>query len=303
MVDTVLISSRLQAAGYAPSVANAMYSSYGNLAVPLYNLVPALLAPITLSLVPTLTAALVSGDRERACTSFEGGFRLTVLIALPAALGLSVFSEPILALLYGGQETAIRVASPLLCLLAPALLPAVLVALTGAALQAANKAAVPVWSMLAGAVVKLALELLLLSMPGVGILGAPISTLACNLTVLAINVAVLTRTVRLRALPMGALLRPLCAASLSVFCGAFLWSLMLRASSRSVWQMPVVLLLVAALYACFALLIGAVKKEDIEALPGGEVLCRLFLKCNLLKEVENREQRRKITADFGKKRI
>jgi len=303
MVDTVLISSRLQAAGFAPSVANAMYSSYGNLAVPLYNLVPALLAPITLSLTPTLTAAFAAGDREGARISFAGAFRLTALVALPAALGLSVFADPILTLLYGGQEAAIRVATPLLFVLAPALLPAVLIALTGAALQAANKAAVPVWSMLLGAAVKLLVEVVLLSLPEVGILGAPISTLVCNLTVLAINVAVLSRTVRLRALPLGALLRPFLAAALAVLAGGVVYSGMLHVFPRSFWQMPLVLGLVAVLYACLAFLFGAVRKEDIEELPGGQPLCRVLLKFNLLKEVKNSEQRRKITVDFGKKRI
>ena len=71
LVDTVLISSRLQAGGFAPGIANAMYSSYGNLAVPLYNLVPALLAPITLSLTPTLTAAFAAGDEEGVRDAFS----------------------------------------------------------------------------------------------------------------------------------------------------------------------------------------------------------------------------------------
>ena len=144
---------------------------------------------------------------------------------------------------------------------------------------------------------------MLLSLPRVGILGAPISTLACNLTVLAINVMVLSRTARLRAFPLGALLRPFLAAVLAISVGGCVYFGMLHVFGKHIWQMPLVLFVVAALYACLALFLGAVKKEDIEELPGGRPLCRLLLKCNLLKEVKNSEQRRKVTVDFRKKRI
>ncbi len=303
LVDTVLISGRLQAAGFAPSLANAMYSSYGNLAVPLYNLVPALLAPITLSLTPTLTAAFAARDTRGANEALGGALRLTALVALPAALGLSVFAAPILSLLYRGQEAAVSVAAPLLTLLAPAIVPAVLIALTGAALQAANKAAVPVWSMLVGAFVKLLVEAVLLSLPSVNIMGAPISTLACNLTVLAINILVLWRTVDLRAVPLGTLMRPLFAATVAVLAGGTVYGVLVRLEGARLWQMPLVMGVVALLYALLVLLFGAVEKEDIEALPGGEAICRVLGKYHLLKEVQKRDERRKITVDIREKRI
>ncbi|MBR7111710.1 MAG: polysaccharide biosynthesis protein [Clostridia bacterium] len=301
LVDTVLISGRLQSAGFTPSVANALYSTYGNLAVPLYNLVPALLAPITLSLTPALSSAFASRDEEGVKTAFSGAFRLTALIAIPASLGLSVFASPILTLLYGETEPAVAVATPLLAWLAPALLPAVLIALTGAALQAANRAAVPVWSMLVGAAVKLIAEAVLLPIPPVGILGAPISTLLCNLTVLTINLLVLSRVLDLRALSPGAFFRPLLAAALAVLSGGALLFYLWRLLGQAAWQTPPTLLLVVALYAALALLFGAVLKEDVENLPGGAFLCRWLLKFKLLKEVQYSDKRRTASADFRKK--
>ena len=303
LVDTVLISGRLQAAGFAPSVANALYRTYGNLAVPLYNLVPALLAPITLSLTPALTAAFAAGDEHGVREAMLGGFRLTALVALPASLGLAALAGPILSLLYQGQATAVAVATPLLALLAPALLPAVLIAQTGAALQAAGKASLPVWSMLTGAVVKLALEAVLLSLPRVGIFGAPVSTLVCNVTVLAFNVVALSRVTELRILPFGALLRPFLAALPAVFGGGGVLLLLWRCFGKSPWQTPVAIAAVAAIYLPLVLAFGVVKKEDIVDLPGGEALCRWLEKIHLLKEDKDRDKRRKIAIDFGKKGI
>ncbi len=303
LVDTVLISNRLQAIGYAPAIANAMYSSYGNLAVPLYNLVPALLAPITLSLTPTLSAACAAGDGESAGVAFGKALRLTALVVLPASLGLAVFAKPILSLLYMGQEAAVAVAAPLLAVLAPALLPAVLIALAGAALQASGRASVPVYAMLAGAVVKLLTEALLLSLPTVNILGAPLSTLACNITVLAIDLAALSRTVPVALFTPQAFLRPFVAAALAVSGGGLSYAAMTRLCGVAIWQMPLTLLLVVLLYALLALSFGAVLKEDLEEMPGGKPICRFLIKCNLLHEVKNNDKRRKITADFGEGHI
>ncbi len=284
LADTVLISGRLQANGFAPQIANAMYSSYGNLAVPLYNLVPALLAPITLSLTPVLSAAFAKGDRAGVHTAFASAFRLCALLALPASLGLSVFAYPILSLLYVGQSEAVSVATPLLMLLAPAVLLAVMIALTSAALQAAGRTGVPVISMLVGALVKLASEACLLSHPRIHIYGAPVSTLLCNAAVLLINTAVLYKLIPRGTVTVKNLLSPLAAALLAVGAGAWLYRFLLPFQMSLLLQMSLVLSLTALLYLLAALLFSAVTAEDIAALPFGERICAVLLKFHLLKE-------------------
>lgn len=291
LVDTVLISKRLQAIGYAPAVANAMYSSYGNLAVPFYNLIPTVLSPITVALTPTLCAAFAAGDRDTARQTFAKGLRLVALIVFPAILGLVVFARPILSMLYVGQEAAVSVAAPLLSVLAPSLLPAVLIALTGGALQAANKASVPVYAMLSGAFVKLLVESVLLSIPAVHIYGAPISTLACNVTVLAINLAVLLRTYPASLFSFSAFWRPLAAAALSVAVGGFAYGAALRLFGERLFFTPLVIVLVAVIYLVLALFFGAVRAGDLADIPGGERICHLLVKCKLLREVEKYDKR------------
>lgn len=276
LVDTALISARLQAVGYAPAVANLLYSSYGNLAVPLYNLVPALLTPVTLSLVPVLSAALAKKDTSAAEAAFGNATRLAVLVTLPAVCALALFAKPLLSLLFVGQSEAIGIASPLLTALAPALLPTVLIALTGAALQAAGKTAFPVYSMLIGASVKLLLEAALLGVPQCGILGAPISTLTCNILVLALNIAALSRAVTYRLFAPACFLRPLLASLSATLLGGGVYYLLLRARGFALWQVPLLIVVVGGSYAVLALLLGAVEKNDLMHLPGGTLLCRFL---------------------------
>jgi len=302
LIDTALISARLQAAGFAAGVANAMYSSYGNLAVPLYNLVPSLLSPLALSLTPTLGAAFVTHDREGARTVFSSGVRIAALVSIPASLGLCVFSSPILSMIYVGQDAAVSVAAPLLSLLALGILPAALISLSGAALQASGHAAVPVLSMLTGACVKLLGEVILLRVPTVHIYGAPISTLACNLAVLIINFAVLSRVLPFRLFAGRDLFRPLFAAVLSVLAGGCGYVLAVRLGALAL-SMPLTLVLAVLAFVPLALLLHAVEESDLAALPAGEKICAILKKCMLLKEVKQDDKRGKIADDPAKERI
>ena len=279
LIDTALISARLQAAGFAPTVANAMYSSYGNLAIPLYNLVPSLLSPITLALMPLLGAALSKGESEGGKVALSSALRLSALVSIPSALGLGIFARPILSLIYAGQQEAVALAAPLLSLLALSVVPAAMITLTGAALQATGHTVIPVLAMGAGALVKLLLEVFLLPVPNVHIYAAPISTLGCNLTVLLIEGIALSRALPFDFFKGKDLFCPLLCALLGVFSGGALYFILLRFGIDSAWVMVPVLFVTVTVFALCALWMGAIEQEDLNALPAGDKLCRILKRC------------------------
>lgn len=283
LLDTALISARLQAGGFAAEVANAMYSSYGNLAVPMYNLVPSLLSPITLALMPMLGACLAAADRRGARQTLCTAWRVVALIAIPASLGLGVFAKPLLSLIYAGQDAAIAVAAPLLSLLALSIVPSAMLTLTGAVLQATGHTLLPVGAMTVGAVIKLLVELCLLQLPQVNIYGAPISTLCCTLTVLLIEWCVLVRILPFSVVAPRDLLRPLFCALGGVLPGVMLYFTCRMQWGEPVWLMPLVVALCAMLVFVLALRLRAVERGDLLTLPAGMQLCRLLEKCKLLK--------------------
>ncbi|MBE6691270.1 MAG: hypothetical protein E7590_08355 [Ruminococcaceae bacterium] len=281
LIDTALISGRLQQTGMAPSAVYAVYSAYGNLALPLYHLVPSLLAPLTMSLMPLLSAALTRGERHSALRALRSAMRLTVLIAVPSALGLGVFAAPILTMIYGTDQAAVAVAAPLLVQLAISVLPAALIALTGAALQAAGRPLAPVLASLSGALAKLAAEFILL--PHIGISAAPQSTLICNLVVLLVQ-AMLLAAVLPKGLRAGKeLFATLLAAALSVGGGAALYFALGSSPIPTRWLMLPPLLFTVALFLPLSLLLGALRAEDLCALPMGERLCALLQRHQFIK--------------------
>ena len=297
LVDTALISARLQAAGFAPTVAHEMYSSYGNLALPLYNLVPALLAPVTLSLTPALGKALAVGDRAGASQAFLLALRVSLLITIPASLGLAIFSAPILSVLYVGEQGAVMLAAPLLSLLAVCLLPTVLISLTATALQAAGKPALPVWTMLFGATVKLVLEAFLLGVPAVNIYAAPISTLACNLFVLCANLCLLQRHTGLLLSLHRVLPGPLLAAGVSLALGLLAYRALGMTAIAALPAVMLTLALVVLVYFIVAFALHLLDDAVLGALPMGTLLLKF------LKESKKYDKRRKVTGDSCQKGI
>lgn len=278
LIDTALTARRLQAAGFAPSAANMLYSSYGNLSIPMFNLIPAFIAPVALSMTPLLTEAAQKHDRERERELFCGALRICAIVAIPASLGLAVFGREILTLIFGTEAAATDIAAPLLTVLSPAIFFSCLITVTNAALQAYGKAQKPIISMAVGAAVKIGAEYILVGMPSVNIFGAPISTILCDLTIVLINLYFIGRyTCSMGENGLfGVFARPLFVSGISavatvVFAG-IIWC-RFGASRYSV--IPVIIFNVA-FYAFFVLFTGTVSDDDIKLLPHGEKIAKIL---------------------------
>lgn len=260
VIDTALISKSLVAAGFTVKQAHTVFSCYGNMAVPLFSLVPALISPVAMTLVPLVSAARERGDEEGESSAVATALRLTLFLALPASLGLATFSGPILSLIFSSDSAAAQTAAPLLSLLAIAIVPACLITVTNAVLQAKDRAGNTIISMLCGTAVKLIAELVLLRRSQINIFGAPISTILCNVTIVAINLHVLIRHSRP---PQGfwrAVIMTAICAVVSVGGAGLVWSRMRQGPTLAAVG---VIALAAVCYFIAALLCGVINTSEL----------------------------------------
>lgn len=268
LIDTALIANCLGTAGFSVSMINRLYSCYGNISVPLFSLTPALIAPVSMAAVPLISAAAKNGDYNEIRKVAGSAIRITLLAALPASAGLSVFSSQIITLIFPSQTEAAQIAAPLLSVLALSIVPVCMTAVTNAILQARGRAGMTIISMLAGAAVKIIFEFLLVRMPSVNISGAPVSTFICSLCVAGMNIYFMLRYVPgLRV--AGRKLFSAAASAVAAVGGAMLvWRFSSGINSH---PLRVLLLLAAAalLYIAFILITGALDRELIGMLPGG----------------------------------
>jgi len=112
--------------------------------------------------------------------------KFAAIISIPCALGLSILAKPILSLLFKNQDS-VNAAAPLLSILAISVFFTAMLTITTSILQAHKLQHKPIISMCGGIVVKIILNVLLISNPSIGIYGAPIGTLASYFVMASIN--------------------------------------------------------------------------------------------------------------------
>ncbi len=286
LIDLSIVMRRLQSIGLSQQMANAIWGNYSSLAVPMFNLPPILIYPISYSIVPLLSGYFADGKTERAHASMNSALRISAILILPMALGMSVMAEPILRLLY--NQNSAKMAAPLLSVLALSVFFVGMISITNAILQASKHEKLPIISMIAGAVVKIVSSVVLIGIPEVGIYGTPIGTFLCYMTTTVINFFFLAKYVSLTPRFIPTFVKPL-AASVIACGGAYGAYLLLSHAVDVSGRMGNALaafggiICAAIVYVILIFLVRAVGEEEIRMLPKGEKLVGILHKMHLIK--------------------
>ena len=279
IIDMTLILRRLQTTGMSEVAANQIYGAYTTLAVPVFSLVPSLITPISLSLVPRLSSAIERGDTDLQAEVADRAQRLTILLSLPASMGIALYSTPILSLLFSGQEEAVSMSAPLLSILGISVVFSGLITTTNAVLQSYRQTIRPIISMAIGSGIKIILAYILIGVPEIGVYGAPISTLICNIVITSINLWFIGKKLPVSSKTLGVaqtLMRPFWASlcSISASYGAFLCGRNITDNEDA--SFLIALLVAIFSYCLFAFLFRAVDSRDMEDIPMWNTLLGVF---------------------------
>lgn len=135
------------------SVTDYLYGCY-SAAINFKNLVPMITMNFGVSALPVLSAAWATKDHKTSRVTIESVLRLTLLIGLPAGIGMAVLAKPILMLLYGSRPYLVPVAVPIMQAYGYSTALMALSAPITNMLQAIGRTDVPVKSLLIGAAIK-----------------------------------------------------------------------------------------------------------------------------------------------------
>ena len=195
LVDSCLVINILQKIGVSTQNATKMFGLQTGTVGSIINMPVVLSLAISTAILPSISYSLEKGNVCEAKKSATKAIFLTILFALPCAIGCSLFAEPIIKLLYGRglSLSEIKLASGLLEIAGVGVLYLALVQVCSGILQGMNKFIVPVISLSVGGVVKIILNVLLVRIPSVNIFGAEVSSVMCYLVALIINLFVLRK--------------------------------------------------------------------------------------------------------------
>ena len=249
----------------ASDTAQTLYGQLAGKVDTLTNLPLAINIAFATALVPAISSAKAKNDKETATKRTSFSLLTSMLIGLPCVIGMIIFAQPILNLLYpNANEGAL-----LLQLISISVIFSILDQTINGALQGFGKVIVPAIALGVGCIVKLILNLILLRIPTLNVYGAAIGSIACHAVAFTIVFNVLKKYVKLDLPFRKFVLKPALATAIMGVCSYTIF-LVLNSIIPGNKATIVSMLSAVAIYLMSVIALKIYNKEDIYMLPKGQ---------------------------------
>ena len=243
----------------------------------IFNMPCAFITPITISIIPAITAQLTLKNAKEAKATEESAVRVMALISMPCAFGLATLAQPVTALLGGYSGEDLVLSTRLMTILGFSIMFNAVVLVTTAIMQAHGHVNRPVINMLIGGLIKLAAVALLTGNPAIGIAGTPIGTLLCYLCICFLNIFSIRSLIEQSPAIVKNLIKPFCAAAIMGILVYATWlGLTAIGMTSRVILCGVPICVGVAVYVVAVLMLKVITREDCLLLPKGEKIAKLL---------------------------
>lgn len=187
LIDSGMIMRVLQQSGWTAMESKYMYGLVNGFCSPLIALPWIVTQAVGVSLVPAISRAYGKNDEEDVHTHVRMGYRTTMILGIPCALGMMVLALPILKLLYFSRAEECMDAAPLLMIMALSIVFSSNMQASTSVLQAIGKQMIPVRNLFIGCIGKFIVTYFLLQIHEVNIMGAAIGTVTAYVIAMLLN--------------------------------------------------------------------------------------------------------------------
>lgn len=283
-IDTVTVSRCIQSAlSSVITDANALEEKamelYGVMqkCETLTHLPLAISATLCTAIVPVIASAVAKNDEGEAKKKISLASLISCLVIFPCTGGFIALSSPILKLLYPSVPDG-----DIVFILLSSVLPlAALTQLLNGIFYGIGKQAVPAISLGIGSIVKLILNLTLMSIPSLNIYGAVIGTIAYHIVTFIIQIVLLLRYIKLSLNLVKIVLKPLVSAAVMSVAVFFLYKLFNLVAGNTVSTL-LSIFIGALVYLLTLLIIKTLDEEDFKGLPFADRLVPIFKRMRLI---------------------
>ena len=277
LFDTMIYMRRLTGAlQWTEKMADSAKGVY-NFCQTVFALPCSFIPTITIAVIPAITASLTRQDLAEAKATSESSVRTMALIAMPCAAGLFVMAEPVIRLLCSTYtEDKIQLAATMLAILGLTVIFNSLVLLLNAIMQAHGDVVTPVVNMLIGGIIKIIVNYILVGQPNLNIVGAPIGTFICYISITALDLIAMKRHISARPAIFKNIIRPGLASAIMGAATFMVYRVLSNAISS--WKLACLLSLAFAvvLYAVLVVFLRCLTYEDCMLLPKGEKIAKIL---------------------------
>ncbi len=187
LIDTSIIMTRLQATGWTLAEAKSLYGLFSGFCNSLIALPQIFTQAVAVSLVPAIAAAFSLKQKNDVQDNIQMGYRMTMIMAFPCAVGIFVLAEPILLLLYSAQKASAITAAPTLMVMSVGIVFLAVTQTSVGVLQAIGRQTVPVKHLFIGCIGKVIVTYILVGIHAVNIKGAAVGTIIAYVVAMILN--------------------------------------------------------------------------------------------------------------------
>ncbi|MBQ9505333.1 MAG: polysaccharide biosynthesis protein [Lachnospiraceae bacterium] len=237
----------------------------------LMNVPIALSNAMSASTVPTLAASMAAGDLKAARRRTNYAMRFTMLIAFPCAVGLAVLADPILTMLFSGEQA---LAAALIRAGAVSIIFFSISTLSNGILQGINRMQIPVINSVLSLIVHLALLYVMLDKFDLGIYAVLIGNTLFALFMCILNQIAIRRFLNYAQEIKRTFLVPFISAALMgviVFGVYKLFALF----AGNMLSTLISIVIGVGVYSIAIMKLGGVREAELKEMPGGGLILRI----------------------------
>jgi len=269
LIDMQMVNSRLSAAGFEQAKINALYGQLTGKYVTITTLPVSVSTAVATAVLPAIAAGIAKKAFKDVNLKINVALRVTMIISIPAAIGIGVLGTPILKMLYPNYSDGgilLQVGSISIIFLA-------LSQIATGILQGLGRVYVPAVNALIGAVLKIPLNYFLISVPEINVTGAVISTIVCYAAASYLNFRALKKVTKTRTDIAGILVKPLIASMFMAAACYLSYKFFCFLLSSNTISTIISICLGCVVYFTAMALTGGLKKHDLELIPmGGKII-------------------------------
>ncbi|MBR2715272.1 MAG: polysaccharide biosynthesis protein [Ruminococcus sp.] len=232
------------------------------------------------SAMPSVTNAYTKGDKDELKKSIETVLKLTMLVTLPAGIGMFVLPYPIISLLYDGYVAS--VAAGVLRVMGISVIFVAVSTPICSMLQGVGRVDLPLKIYCIAMVIKLTTNYVFVNIVEINIVGGAVGSLVAFLFVCVVGMYFLVKNAKVVPDFMHTVLKPLLG---SIICGAAAYVVYYAIESFISGALATLISIgvAAVVYVVSLLLLHTFTENEIKMLPKGKNVVTILAKLHLLR--------------------
>ena len=256
--------------------ATALYGILGGKVDTLTSLPLAINVAFATALVPAISAAKAKGDNKTITEKTSFSLLVSMLIGLPCTVGMFIFAQPILNLLFPNANDGALI----LQISALTIIFTILDQTINGALQGFGKLMIPTISLATGVFVKFIFNITLIKIPSIGVYGAAWGSVACHLVAFCIAFTMLRKNIKLNLTFFKFVIKPVIATAIMGICSYFIYSA-LKGIIIERLATIIALFVAVVIYTLAIVVLKIFTKDEFKMMPAGDKIIKFLEKIKI----------------------